>query len=776
MPRLLTVSAGLLALALTAGPAPAQTTTCTWTGAGGDGNWSTGANWGGTAPAPSLTDTRISLAGLTNTSTTIDAAYGDTLQVLGLTFAANAGPFTVGSGGTVLEVGAEGVVNNSGQDQVVSAPVRLGANQTWSSFAQFKRTRFTGPMDLNGFDLTLGATSSTLGGWWIDLLDPVSGSGRLTVVGRATLRGANTYSGGTLVDSPGTDQTASLYVDSAANLGTGPVELRNRGTLVFEAAADSTLAGPLLVTGGSAGFNEWNTLRVDQAGTTLRLQPGGLQGSGGRLVVSGPGTVVLTGANPFAGELYTSAGRLELIDSGGGASLAALQVWVDSGHLHVGPGARLLKAPGYYEPYVRVEYGGSAHFAESQTLTEMLLWGTVAGGEPTVTTAPGVSLTLLQGLSGYAGTVNASLAGTTAGTYLTKRAGTGVLTVSGQSTFTGTVFVESGVLSVDSLKPTGQPSALGAGGGIVLYRFQGGASTLRYTGPSTTTDRLLQVVGIDSQPSFLEVTDRAAALTWAGPLTYSTNTSVPRLQKTGAGTLVIASTGNSFYVPGAGGGNGKIGVQFGTLSVTGSVEAEVAVDFGATASGKLVGANTRNYRVVVGGGAMALTAKAGGTVRAGLGSSTDVLGVDGVQFDAGSKFAVTVDGGAVPTASKILNSTTGNPISFSPVASTGRITLQLEKGAGAEFVPGQPVTVEIARGGIYKKVSGAYNAFTYNADEWTPVAVGFDIVPGSFSLFTTENGNVLNAQFTPVPEPGLVLTFGTAILAGAAIRRRGRGT
>ena len=52
---------GLLALAATAAPASAQT--YTWNGGGSDDKWSTGANWGGTAPASDLTNTILVLTG-----------------------------------------------------------------------------------------------------------------------------------------------------------------------------------------------------------------------------------------------------------------------------------------------------------------------------------------------------------------------------------------------------------------------------------------------------------------------------------------------------------------------------------------------------------------------------------------------------------------------------------------------------------------------------------------------------------------------------------------
>jgi fibronectin-binding autotransporter adhesin len=774
----------LLALAGTAGSALAQTTYI-WTGAGGDGKWSTAANWGGTAPGSSLTNTRVVLTTSTNPATTIDAAYGNTLQLLGLRFGSAAGAFTVGSSGPVLELGAEGLRNDSGQNQRVTAPIRLGADQYWTNNSNL-RVGVSGPVDLNGRTLTVGTPVVGNATGFMDLSGPISGTGVLAfAAGRAVLTGGNAHTGGTRID-----RQSWVMIDSADNLGAGPVEFAGNSTLDIRSATDSTLAGPLTVTDATGVQFPINYLQFTApAAVTLLLQPGGLRGAG-RLGVAGNGSLLLTGANPYSGEFSIggAGARVELIDTGGGASLAARGYSVYNATFRVGPGATLVQAAGAASrPYVGVDGTGRAVFEQSQTLSGVTVGnaGDPNTENPTLTAAPGVTLTLDFGATGYFGTINAVLAGSppSGGTFFVKGAYTvpgkpGTLTVTGLNTFTGPVRVDAGVLSVDTLKPTGQPSALGVGGAgaageIRLWRTQFGPATLRYTGPTTATDRTLQVLGSDAlnQPSIVEVTDPAATLTWSGPVRIDYNNVVSKLQKSGAGALVIASAGNSLNLAGTGGGLGSVRVAAGTLGVTGSMQALVTVESGATATGKLLGGNTSNYRVRDGNAATAMTVKAGGTVRAGMGSSTDVLGIDGVQFDAGSKFVVTVDGGAAPTASKIQRNSNGGAINFSPqTTDAGRITLLLEKGTGAEFIPHQPVTVEIARGGVTRWNS----SFAYNANEWTPITSGFDIVPGSFSLFTTESGWVLNARFTPVPEPTTALAVGAAALAGLAARRRRR--
>ena len=61
----------------------------TWTGAGTDDNWTTAANWGGTAPAAGAA---LTFAGSARTAPVNDFAAGTAFG--GVTFAADAAPFT----------------------------------------------------------------------------------------------------------------------------------------------------------------------------------------------------------------------------------------------------------------------------------------------------------------------------------------------------------------------------------------------------------------------------------------------------------------------------------------------------------------------------------------------------------------------------------------------------------------------------------------------------------------------------------------------------------
>jgi len=302
------LAVGCVVLLSLSGRAVAQTT-YTWNGDGADGMWSTSANWsGGTRPVSSLTDTLITFSGATNTSTTIDSFYGSTLQVRGLSFANGSGPFTVASAGTILEVGADGLLANGGSaTQIISAPVRLGANQTWTAVGP-SVLRVSGPIDLSSYTLTTGMTGTGR----LELDGVISGTGKLDPH-RVILGGANTYSGGTLIDNGGWVQTATI-----AGLGTGLAELKGNSTITVTGAGDATLSGGLAVT--NLATNDINRLQINHAQAVVRIAPGGLTGTG-TLSREGTGTLVLTGANSFSGTFYTgTGGRVELVDSGGGTS------------------------------------------------------------------------------------------------------------------------------------------------------------------------------------------------------------------------------------------------------------------------------------------------------------------------------------------------------------------------------------------------------------------------------------------------------------------------
>lgn len=153
-------------LALLAGAALAFTTAHaqirTWTGGGTDDYWSTGANWGGTAPG--VTGGTLVFAG----STRLTPDNTNVTSVNGITFAAGADSFTLGGDGFTL---AGDITNNSGVLQTINNAITLNGSRVIN----------TGTRDIriNG---AIGETGSARN-------IQKHGTGTLTLVG------ANTFTG-----------------------------------------------------------------------------------------------------------------------------------------------------------------------------------------------------------------------------------------------------------------------------------------------------------------------------------------------------------------------------------------------------------------------------------------------------------------------------------------------------------------------------------------------------------------------------------------------------
>ena len=140
-----------------------------WSGGGANANWSTPANWGGTALAANDYVEFVASAGI---STTNDLAAGT--QFGNVTFDAGAGAFTLNGNAVNL---AGDVTNNSASKETINLPLVLTGNRTLNAAA--------GSLTIAG---NIGETGGSYG---------ITKTGSGTV----TLSGVNTYTGGTLVSA-----------------------------------------------------------------------------------------------------------------------------------------------------------------------------------------------------------------------------------------------------------------------------------------------------------------------------------------------------------------------------------------------------------------------------------------------------------------------------------------------------------------------------------------------------------------------------------------------
>lgn len=182
-----------------------------WSGASGTDatTWADGTNWiGSVAPADDLVTSSAVFALADFTGKQPNAG---TRSVGGIQIGSGAATGALTVSGVQLTLGASGIdMQSNAGAAIISAPVVLGANQTWSNNS--------------ANNLTLSAATS--GGFTL----AKSGSGRIILTGTSSRSGATTISGGTL-------QLGSTAANAAA--GTATYDIGTGSTLRLEYATTS---------------------------------------------------------------------------------------------------------------------------------------------------------------------------------------------------------------------------------------------------------------------------------------------------------------------------------------------------------------------------------------------------------------------------------------------------------------------------------------------------------------------------------------------------------
>ena len=306
-----------------------------WSGNGSDGRWATGTNWDPTVVptvgADILFDnTHVSSAQTIDTganrnvrSLSFDAPFSYTLNNHTITFDNQGVSGFSGVAVTQTHGTATTTINSS---LALANAINLRNNSTGG-------LSLTGDIATNGNALTLDGTgpSTVLSGI-------ISGAGALLKndSGAATLAGANTYAGGTTVNS------GTLNANHSTALGSGDVTLAggtlgstngaaigNTVSLTGNAALQGlTLQGALTETGsrtlnlanatlGAVNLSSTNTgqtltAQLDSGTSTISgVIANGGTGAGG-LTKTGGGTLVLAGSNTYTGTTTVSEGTLQL--------------------------------------------------------------------------------------------------------------------------------------------------------------------------------------------------------------------------------------------------------------------------------------------------------------------------------------------------------------------------------------------------------------------------------------------------------------------------------
>lgn len=250
-------------------------------------------------------------------------------------------------------------------------------------------------------------------------------------------------------------------------------------------------------------------------------------------------------------------------------------------------------------------------------------------------------------------TISVGLAG--AGTSLTKN-GSGTLTLSGSSTFTGPLTISAGTVAVTANNALGTTTATTVAPGATID-FQGGVTYSTAESLNVNGGTIAASSGINSFAGSVALGTGGGTANIAGELTMSgAVTGSTSLTKSGAGLLTLSNTANTY--------SGGTIISAGTLNLTGNLTSAangVTVGNGATlaGTGSIAGPTTLSSGGFVspasgGIGTLSLaslTFNGGGTLSLGLGSgsSSDTVAVTGA-FTKGSAGTYTIDFGNTGTS------------------------------------------------------------------------------------------------------------------------------
>jgi autotransporter-associated beta strand protein len=352
---------------------------------------------------------------------------GGTLQVNNAA-AAGTGTLTI-QGGTFL----------AGAPLTISNAVALGGSPT---LAGTSALTFAGPATLianaalsasgTGTITFAGGIGQSGGTWGLTK----NGNGLLVLPVADTFGGGVTLRQGTLaLGDPGAAGSGTLVLNGGTlQANGGPVALANavtlNGNVTFAGANNLTFTGPATLTGN-------RNLTFTNTGTTTFAGSVGQSGGTYSMTIYGPGQVALSGSNTFGGGLTLNSGTLAV---GNAAALG-------TGTLNLSGGS-IAAAGGPVSLANAVKLNGNVTFAGANDLTFT--------GPATLTANHNLTVTNTGNTTFAAGI------GQQQQSKLTEL-GTGVLLLSGTSTYTGGTAVNGGTLLVNGSLAAGTVT-VGAGG------------------------------------------------------------------------------------------------------------------------------------------------------------------------------------------------------------------------------------------------------------------------------------------------------------------------
>ncbi len=397
-------------------------------------------------------------------------------------------------------------------------------------------------------DATIADTSTAnangiLGGWatvagtdWAVSGSPITAYTLYTALpqtggantGNYTLSGSQTQSGAVLAN------TVKL-----ASSGSGDTLDLGSNNLTITSASATSLGGLLYVGGGDNNYTISGTGKLITSNTSgeliMNIAAGMLTltaanvtagATGGILTKTGAGTLFENVANPYTGATYVNQGALRLgnnsaagttaggINVRNGAALELVNnITVGAEALSLagsgmGGGGALRNLAGNTSTY-----GGSVSIGAGGARIN-----SDAGGSLTLTNS--LTLALFQDVT-FGGAGSMAVSGAISGAGNVIKDGDGTLTISATNTFTGSTWVNAGILSL-----TGG-SALANGAALRV------ATGAKVSLPSSGETAVVGSLYLDGQP--------AAAGSWGGPDSEAENKD--RVHFTGTGMITVTTTG-----------------------------------------------------------------------------------------------------------------------------------------------------------------------------------------------------------------------------------------
>ena len=530
----------------------------------------------------------------------------------------------------------------------------------------------------NSTSYSLAGTSTLDGfgtGGTLTMSGVLSGSGAVTIAsshdagGNVVYNNANTYSGGTTL-SAGTLQigtggtSGSVAGDitdngalsfnrsdavtfSGAISGSGSLAMLGTGTLILSGA--NTYSGSTTISAGTLQIGAGGTSGAPGAGAVLNnaalnfnrsdsISVGNTISGSGSLTQSGAGTLTLSGGNSYTGGTAINGGTLALGSSGAVGS---------SGTISFG--------------------GGTLQWSSANTTDYSGRFSSAAGQACNLDTG-GQNVTLAAALSSSGGTLT--------------KGGAGALTLSGNSSYTGTTTISAGTVNLNGT--INSSTNVVVNGGILQFG-------------STFANRLKDSGTLNVAGGTVAI---GANIELVGSVTLSSGS-------------ITSTTGRLL--------SGSYAVQSGTVSARLSGAANLAKTTGGTVT--LSGANDYSGNTIVSGGTLALS------------GSGSIDYCSGLSLAAGATFDVS----ALPspyTLNVALNASgTGTAVGTTAAA------LQGASGGVVDFGT-QPIV--LAYDGTHPALYLAQGTLQLEGNAWTVNVSGAPLASGTYTLVQQAGGAINN--------------------------------